>query len=237
VRTANVEHYEDLGYVVIRSAISERAIDEFMSRFVRLTEDLLGCALADPHSEKAAVFWNENKATQSQLYDRIREPSWLVDFCSSPEITGHVKELAGERLSLMRKIPFRIDAPLETAQYAAWHQDYFYVRGNTEIVTAWIPMQETEYVHGCLTVMPGSHRLGPVAHPRKVIGKRDLPTGIFDREVRYIEMKKGDLLLFHSCLLHSSSLNLSGVTRYSIQARYSPAHLPTDTGMGSVVSV
>jgi ectoine hydroxylase-related dioxygenase (phytanoyl-CoA dioxygenase family) len=96
-------------------------------------------------------------------------------------------------------------------------------------------MQDTEYIHGCLSVMPKSHTLGPISHGQKVIEKRDLPSAIYDREVRYVEMKKGDLLLFHSCLLHSSSLNLSTVTRYSIQARYSPSHLPTDTGMGSII--
>jgi phytanoyl-CoA hydroxylase len=231
----NVNRYRDLGYLVVPGAISTAAIDGFMSQFMGLSRQLSGQALDDPHSEGTARYWNENRAIQARIYDRIREPKWLMDFCSSPGIVSHVQNIVGERVSLMEKIPFRIDAPLETAQYAAWHQDYFYVRGNTEIVTAWIPMQDTEYIHGCLSVMPGSHLLGALPHKQKVIGKRDLPVGIFDREVRYIEMKKGDVLLFHSCLLHSSSLNLSTVTRYSIQARYSPAHLPTDPGMGNAV--
>lgn len=232
------EQYEKFGYTLIPGAIPAEAIDGFMDKFSGLAVEVAhNPLLANPHSDETAVFWNSHKDVQATVYDRVRQPKWLTNFCSMPQITSRVRQVAGENLALLSKIVFRIDAPLETSQFAAWHQDYFYVRGNQQVVTAWIPMQDTEFVHGCLAVMPRSHALGPLPHDLKVIKKRDLPLRVYDREVRYVEMKKGDLLLFHSCLLHSSSLNLSAVTRYSIQARYTPAHLPTDPEMGGLVPV
>jgi ectoine hydroxylase-related dioxygenase (phytanoyl-CoA dioxygenase family) len=109
------------------------------------------------------------------------------------------------------------------------------VRGSVDTVTAWVPMQDTNYLQGCLAVMPRSHTLGLLEHDMKVLGKRHYPSHVFDREVRYVEMNKGDVLLFHSCLLHSSSLNLSNAIRFSVQARYARVGERVDEGMGGII--
>jgi ectoine hydroxylase-related dioxygenase (phytanoyl-CoA dioxygenase family) len=67
--------------------------------------------------------------------------------------------------------------------------------------------------------------------------KRHYPSGIFDREVRYVEMRRGDLLLFHSLLLHSSGINLSDCARLSLQPRYTCLDDETDPSMGEVISI
>jgi ectoine hydroxylase-related dioxygenase (phytanoyl-CoA dioxygenase family) len=97
-------------------------------------------------------------------------------------------------------------------------------------------MQETRFLQGALTVMPGSHLLGAVPHDLK-LGKRDVPSAVFDREIRMVELERGDLLLFDSLLLHSGNLNMSDSMRYSIQARYTPAGQAVDPGMGGAVPV
>jgi ectoine hydroxylase-related dioxygenase (phytanoyl-CoA dioxygenase family) len=82
--------------------------------------------------------------------------------------------------------------------------------------------------------MPGSHRLGPLAHDLAV-GKKRVPGTIFGNPIRMIEMRKGDLLLFNALLLHSGNLNLSAGIRYSVQARYTPLGAAADEGMGGVI--
>lgn len=83
--------------------------------------------------------------------------------------------------------------------------------------------------------MPGSYRLGFVPHDKPLLGKKFVPSGIFERQVRYVEMQRGDLLLFHSLLLHSSGINISDRTRFSVQARYSRLSQPCDSGMGRLL--
>jgi ectoine hydroxylase-related dioxygenase (phytanoyl-CoA dioxygenase family) len=148
-----------------------------------------------------------------------------------------VRDLLGAPIGLLQKIVLRIDLPLVTRELAVWHQDHFYVKGNRRIVTAWIPLQDTSYREGCLMVMPGSHELGYLPHTNEALGKRHYPTGIFERPVRYVEMRRGDALMFHALMLHSSSVNLSEHARLSIQARYTLLGEPTDPGMGGVIPV
>ena len=70
---------------------------------------------------------------------------------------------AGFIFPIRSKIPLRFDLPGVSRELAIWHQDYWYVKGNVDVVTAWVPMQDTPYELGCVMVMPGSHKLGPHA--------------------------------------------------------------------------
>jgi ectoine hydroxylase-related dioxygenase (phytanoyl-CoA dioxygenase family) len=159
------------------------------------------------------------------------------EFSLQSGVTAHAKKLIGGDTGLFSKIPFRIDVPVETKELAVWHQDYWYVKGNTDVVTAWIPLQDTTYVNGCLSVMPGSHKLGPVPHDTHVLGKKQIPAKHLGGEIRLAEMKKGDVLFFHSCLLHTGNINLSDSVRYSVQARYTPLGKAVDPSMGDVIPV
>ena len=230
-----VATFRERGYVVAAGQVPIGAIDLLLQRFVSLLNRVSGQAFVDAHAPDVGAYLNTHKDVQALVYDEIRKPDWLAELSSQKTLIAAVSALIGPDIGLLKKIPLRIDAPMETAQYAVWHQDYFYVRGNQDIVTAWIPLQDTRYINGCLSVMPGSHQLGPVEHDGKVLGKRDYPSNVFDREVRYVEVKRGDAILFHSCLLHSSSLNLSTSVRFSVQARYTPIPLPVDPGMGGVI--
>lgn len=141
-----------------------------------------------------------------------------------------------DKPGLYKKIPFRIDVPFETKELAYWHQDDNYVEGNRQEVTVWTPLYDTKIEHGCLKVMPGSHKLGPVPHTLNV-GKKSLPRDIYDREVRYVEMGSGDVLFCSSYLLHSSSLNFSDQIRYSIQLRYTSTKINVSKNMLGVEHV
>lgn len=229
--------FERNGFILVRDCVPGAAIDRLMRRFLDLVEERSGRRFDDPHGREIADFLGNNRAVQARVYDDIRGPDWLVELSLDARLIHAVNTILGTTdVALQRKIPFRIDTPLETSELAVWHQDHWYVRGNTQVVTAWLPMQDTDLFRGCLSVMPGSHRLGPLDHDVVVLGKRHAPRGIYDREVRYVEMRKGDALLFHSLLLHSSNLNFSESIRYSVQPRYSPAHLPTDPNMGNRIA-
>ncbi len=236
-KSSLIENYQERGYLLVRDAVPHKTIDQLLEQFLALVKEVSGRVFDDPHSAEIATFLKEHKEIQSTVYNEIRRPNWLVNFSLEAGIVEAVKKLLGSDIALLRKIPFRIDVPLDTIEFAAWHQDHYYVRGNLEIVTVWVPMQDTTYLNGCLAVMPGTHRLGPLEHDKVVLGKRHYPSKVFDREVRYVEIKKGDILLFHSCLLHSSNLNLSNAIRFSAQPRYTRTTEPTDPGMEGIIPI
>jgi phytanoyl-CoA hydroxylase len=129
-----------------------------------------------------------------------------------------------------------MDMPNWIKEMAHWHQDYFYVKGNEKVVTVWFPMQDTKYIHGCLSVMPKSHLLGSVTHDLP-IGKKMIPQNIFNNDIKLVEMNKGDILLFSALLLHSSNINISKEIRYSMQPRFTPLTENTDEDMKGVIKI
>lgn len=230
--------YKDKGFVLLRDQIPYAPIDDLMAKFCGLVEQVSGRRISDPSGPEMADFLNSHRFLQTRIYDEMRKSDWLTRFSTHSSVTGPVKDLLEPSLvALFSKVIFRTDAPRETSELAVWHQDYYYVKGNTDVITAWIPMRDPLFAQGCLMVMPESHKLGPLTHDNIVLDKRHFPSGIFDREVRYIEMKKGDVLLFHSCLLHSSGVKVSDVCRFSIQARYTRAEDPVDASMGALINV
>lgn len=229
------ERYARDGYLLLRGAIDVRYLHNLEQKVLTLLAEWTGRRFVTVCSVEFSAFLQANRELERRLYNEIRKFDWLIEFSLSQNIVGPVADLIGGPVGLMKKIPFRIDLPNVTRELAVWHQDYRYVKGNTDIVTAWIPLQNTAYVQGCLMVMPGTHRLGPIDHDGHVLGKRDFPSGIFEREVRYVEMKYGDLLLFHSLLLHSSGINLSDQARLSLQSRFTRIGAETDLDMGGIV--
>jgi phytanoyl-CoA hydroxylase len=234
--TSEMGSFQRDGYVLLRGLIPPDAIDTLLNRYLGLVHSVTGRTFSDAFGKDLVDFYNENPKIESAVYVAMRDHTWLEEFSRIPSLSESAGSLIGKPHGLLQKIVFRIDMPEWTAELAHWHQDYFYVRGNTEIVTAWVPLQDTRWDRGCLMVMPGSHAEGPVEHDLK-IGKKSIPSSIFSREVRYVEMQKGDVLIFSSLLLHSSSLNVSNSIRYSVQSRYTPLGQPVDPGMGNVLSI
>lgn len=228
-----LRRYTQDGFLLCKGAVPVDAITELMEGYRWLVQEVTGRRFDDLHHGDIVEYFNHRHDHESQVYTRIRQYGWLMEFARHPAILRQIRPLLTVPFGVFQKIPFRIDLPFWTQELAYWHQDYTYVKGNIDTITAWIPMQDTRWQLGCLMVMPGSHREGVLEHDLQ-IGKKFVPSKIFARDVRYIEMDRGDVLLFSSLLLHSSGLNVSNHIRYSLQARYTPLHLPTDPGMGTV---
>jgi phytanoyl-CoA hydroxylase len=237
VSKVDVEQYAQDGYVLLRDAISDDALnllERQLLDFVHSLSNKSFLTLADPNF---AQYLSENRDLERSLYDGVRDYPWLQNFSAHKSIVKLVAKILGDDFGLLQKIPLRFDLPMVMRELAVWHQDYYYVRGNTETVTAWIPLQDTPYENGCLMVMPGSHHLGVIEHDKPLLKKKKIPSDIFHQEVRYVEMKRGDVLLFNALLLHSSGINISDRLRMSVQARYSKMRETTDPAMGQLIKM
>lgn len=230
-----VQAYQEHGFVVLPGELPIDALDEFETDLLEFAFELTGQRFASIRTADFAAFLAGNRNVEQALYDGVRKRPALAVLSKRSQLVSSVEAVTDCEVGILEKIVFRIDLPMVLREIAVWHQDFFYVKGNTETVTAWIPLQDTPYELGCLMVMPGSDKLGLVEHDYKALGKRDFASGIFGREVRYVEMKRGDILLFNALLFHSSGVNISNQTRFSVQARFSPITLPTDAGMGQLI--
>lgn len=109
-----------------------------------------------------------------------------------------------------------------------WHQDalYFPFEPDRQL-GVWLAVTEATLDNGCLHVLPGSHREPVHAHVRdQRPGSNYGYLEIVDHDMQAavpVLMQAGDLLVFHSHLMHRSTDNVSDGIRAAMVYHYSPA--------------
>jgi hypothetical protein len=113
----------------------------------------------------------------------------------------------------------------------AWHQDYGYWYQNgvlfPDLTSAFIAVDPATKENGCMQVLSGSHRMGRIDH----VLTGDQAGADMERvreaekrlELVYVEMAPGDVLFFHSNLLHRSDQNRSENPRWAMICCYNAA--------------
>jgi len=114
--------------------------------------------------------------------------------------------------------------PPKIGREKPWHQDHAYwnVDLRAKMVTAWIALDAATEENGCLYVIPGSHREGPVVHFKR----RDwqiCDTQVQTERVVAAPLEPGGVLLFDSYLQHGTPANSSAQRRRALQYVYMPA--------------
>ena len=118
-----------------------------------------------------------------------------------------------------------------------WHQDSSYFPFDREPqVAAWLATSEATLENGCLVVLPGSHQESlhehlPDDREGSNYGYTEIKDHDFSTEMPVV-LNKGDLLLFHSFLMHKSYDNKSNSRRTAMVYHFAE----TDTGFGEVDS-
>jgi phytanoyl-CoA hydroxylase len=106
-----------------------------------------------------------------------------------------------------------------------WHQDsYYFLFGNRPQVGIWLAVTEATLANGCLHVMPGSHRERvhehvPDRRPDAQYGYTEIVDYDMSNSVPVL-MQPGDLLVFHSHLMHRSTDNESKGIRAAMVWHY-----------------
>lgn len=114
-----------------------------------------------------------------------------------------------------------------------WHQDraYFNLAQETPVVAAWIALDEATPENGCMRLVRGGHRDGPVVHfMRRDWQICDAHLASRTRRVA-APMEAGDCLLFDALLPHGTPRNDTAQTRWALQYHYVPvgaAKVPDD---------
>jgi len=106
----------------------------------------------------------------------------------------------------------------------SWHRDQrYWCFERDELISAWLALGRETAANGALQVIPGSHRL-------------DLPRGRFDdaqflradlasneeliAQAQFVELDRGDVLFFHSRLLHAAGCNQTDTVKLSLVFTY-----------------
>jgi phytanoyl-CoA hydroxylase len=91
------------------------------------------------------------------------------------------------------------------------------------ILGAWIALDEATVENGCMQVIPGSHREGPVAHFH-VRDCQIVDTHVQVERVVTIPLRPGGVLFFSGLLHHGTPPNMSAHRRRALQFHYAAAN-------------
>lgn len=207
-----------------------------------------------PFGERFVAICAESEETNAQYFDfslpqiniRHDTPMWhgpaVFDMLRCQELLDLVEGIVGSEIysnpvqHVRIKVPEsreprdRLTGELKMGA-TNWHQDNGVLLPEadaTQILTVWFPLRDAGIEHGCLRVVPGSHRRGLLDHCPAGPGGLQVPERVAARDRAIpLPMRAGDVLFIHKLTLHSSLPNLSDDIRISFDLRYSPIGEPT----------
>lgn len=126
--------------------------------------------------------------------------------------------------------PGRGNAESVEGNQVGWHQDYAYWQccSTTNMITAWIALQDTDLSNGGMMVVPGSHKWGLIPGSNtffvqdmdKLKETYSLPGREWKEEACVLEA--GQVSFHHALTFHGSGPNRTDAPRLSIVAHYMP---------------
>lgn len=127
-----------------------------------------------------------------------------------------------------RRMP-RVKFPMSGSEWSETfaHQDFPYVQGSVDTLTAWMPLGDCSVSEGSLEVLAGSHLKGlqPVIYgPKYPCSATTVDND--DPGWRGGDYEAGDVLIFTCLTVHRARPNLSGSVRISVDCRFQPVSEP-----------
>ena len=162
-----------------------------------------------------------------------------LEVARRPGIVERVAEILGPDLDCFQS-QFILKNPRVIGQ--PWHQDSYYFRFDRQPqVGVWVALSRATLENGCLWVLPGSHTndiLEHVPDRRPAANRGYLEIVSEDDRARVPSlMEPGDVLFFHSYLLHMSTDNVADHRRTAMVYHYGRAGTqPTSEAAGQALA-
>jgi ectoine hydroxylase-related dioxygenase (phytanoyl-CoA dioxygenase family) len=224
VTKSQIEHYRELGYLVISGALPR---DLLACLRTKVDEIVTGAAKMSAHTD---VFDLEDTHTAAApRVRRIKTPHkhfpFFAELTRHPRITDILAQILGPDIRLHGS-----KLNMKSAGYGAaveWHQDWaFYPHTNNDVLATGIYLDDCGMENGPLLVVPGSHK-GPVFDHHAngyFTGAMDpeLKAAGYDRAVALMG-EAGSMTIHHARLVHGSALNRSSKPRRLLLHEYAAA--------------
>ncbi len=224
---ADYAHFRELGFLVIRRALNAAEVAGALAGVE---------ALCAGHVEGDYVVRYEAGARGAmdslepeRRQDSIRKLSDFVEFEPRMQamawhagLVSVLRQLLGDEPHLFQDMALL--KPPRIGREKPWHQDcaYFDLPAGTQVVGVWLALDEALVENGCMHIIPGSHREGPVVHFQRrdwQICDTDVQTG----RCLALPMQPGDCLFFDGLMHHGTPPSHSSLRRRALQFHYRPA--------------
>lgn len=229
------EQYEENGFLLVPGVFDAGEVQEM--------QDALGRALAaeagDVNHRWSAV--EDSTLVLKGHHDLQYMDAVFTRMVAHPRIVEVLTDLIGPNVQLHHS-KMLVKPPEQGAPFPM-HQDYpYFPHERHTMLAASVHLDDTDEENGCLHVVPGSHKLGPL--------DSEGPSHALDSTLESgtpCPAKAGDVLFFNYLTIHGSGVNRSTRTRRNVLFQYrDPADVPVlnadgiedhvDWGMGLMVA-
>ncbi len=221
--------FQEDGYLFFRDVLDAAQVLEVQRDFVRVLQQQ---AVVPPGtSEPIWTGAGLEAIDDNGLYGLDS----YVELIESTGMKQLMERVFGEPIFMFRGTNVRYALPNDQAHLTPPHQDHFFIRANREFRTVWVPLMEIGEEVGGLALAAGSHKRGLREHREQenvysyqMKGRKQAGVALADISEPWLttDYRPGDVLVFHSLMLHWALPNRSDRIRLSLDARCQPKTTP-----------
>jgi phytanoyl-CoA hydroxylase len=208
--------YHKNGYLIVRAAAAVEAVRVIKDEVLRILEENARNKADDKRYQAA----NAHVRFTTNLH--LRSPA-ILDHV----LTGTPFETARALLGPSAELQFTstITKSPGKNQEVDWHQDAVFEKdggkdGSVRRLICWNALVDTYPENGGLSILPGSHKYGPVPHIPSPRNQYNLVAVMDVSDALPIVLAAGDMLVIHPYLVHGSPENRTGGDRVTLMAGY-----------------
>lgn len=199
-----ITSFEEDGYLLVRGLLSAED-----AAALRAEAHGLADRLGNPDATWASV---RDKPTRITHCHNVQfHSAAFTRLLLDPRFTGAAQSLIGPNVQLHHCKMFV--KPPEQGSPFPMHQDYHYFpHARDSMIAAIFHFDDAPIERGCLRVVPGSHRLGPLP----AVGEDRHVEGYAVEDALALPARAGDVLFFKYLLIHGSGPNVSDTARTTL---------------------
>jgi phytanoyl-CoA hydroxylase len=221
ISDAQVAQFHELGYFVTEVVLDPSQLAEATAEFDRLYVSNLAAIEKSGHAANIELARNRPfigaAHKRSEPLRRLIQAPIYLEACA--KFIGPDADLYFNQVVIK---------PPEKGRHFAWHQDSGYVETKPlAYITCWTAIGDTTLDNGCIWVVPRSHKLGLLPHPRDMV-ENMLVAQADESQAIPVPMKAGQVAIFSSLTLHKSGPNTSQTIRRGYVPQY---HVPGVIGV------
>jgi len=217
------EFYEENGYLLVRGVFDAGEVEEMRDAIARILESVEGTA-ADRNHRWSGV---DETLQLKGFHDLQYHDAVFTRMVAHPGLVAVLTDLIGPNVQLHHS-KMLVKPPEQGAPFPMHQDQPYFPHERHSLVAASVHLDDTDEENGCLHVIPGSHRLGPLeATGDAHIVDYPLESGV------PCPAGVGDVLFFNYLTIHGSGTNRSTRTRRNVLFQYrDPADVPVPNGDG-----
>lgn len=189
-----------------------------------LSADEVAAARANLEAFEAEHGPMSERAERSRAYLPFQ---WVDGIMRNPRLVDMVEDLIGPNILCWNAI-FWIKEP-GAGSFVGWHQDSAYWGlDNNELVSVWVALADASEQAGCMSVLPGSHRV-QMSHDEtydadNLLTRGQHIQGIDPDETVAMALSAGQVSFHNVGTAHGSGTNSTSDRRIGLSLHYMPTH-------------